>query len=274
MHIASIQTTLFFFGKRKARSAFSRFVVTWKGLPFSVIEEVTVASPHTYESASYSRPPSESFVNGNLDTVHLTFLCFWPGRIVAREHPTEEACVDCAPSSVPREVFSLLSPPSQLASATASSSTATSSAEPQSTECQDIQPPEVLKPAIIIEFCDRCRWAPRASWIQTELFLTFPIPLLRSITLQPLNAPETGGRFRVWLDRGNGWELCWCRKKEGGFPELKVLKQRIRNLIQPDMSLGHSDVHGKHKAAVSATTNPSAANVASGTAGSDHASAV
>lgn len=36
---------------------------------------------------------------------------------------------------------------------------------------------------------------------------------------------------------------------EGGFPELKVLKQRIRNLVQPDMGLGHSDVHGKNSEA-------------------------
>ncbi|WVQ69715.1 uncharacterized protein L199_007935 [Kwoniella botswanensis] len=80
-----------------------------------------------------------------------------------------------------------------------------------------------IKPSVIIEFCDRCRWAPRATWIQTELFLTFPNPLLRSITLIPLNAPETGGRFRVWLDRGDakGDQLVWDRKTEGGFPELK-----------------------------------------------------
>ncbi|OWZ56761.1 selenoprotein W [Cryptococcus neoformans c45] len=104
-----------------------------------------------------------------------------------------------------------------------------------------------VKPSVIIEFCDRCRWAPRATWIQTELFLTFPNPILRSITLMPLNAPETGGRFRVWVDVGKGMgdELAWDRKTEGGFPELKVLKQRIRNLVQPDMGLGHSDVHGK-----------------------------
>ena len=74
------------------------------------------------------------------------------------QHPAEEACVDCAPPSVPREVFSLLSPPSQLAAATASVSTSIPAAASQSTECQDIQPPEPLKPAVIIEFCDRCRW--------------------------------------------------------------------------------------------------------------------
>ncbi|WWC69139.1 uncharacterized protein I206_103075 [Kwoniella pini CBS 10737] len=104
-----------------------------------------------------------------------------------------------------------------------------------------------FKPNLIIEFCDRCRWAPRATWIQTELFLTFPSPLIRTITLIPLNSPETGGRFRVWVDigLGKGDELVWDRKTEGGFPELKVLKQRIRNLIQPDLNLGHSDVNGK-----------------------------
>lgn len=85
--------------------------------------------------------------------------------------------------------------------------------------------------------------APRASWTQTELLLTFPTPLIRTSSLQPLTSPETGGRFRVWLDRGqgNGFELVWDRKSEGGFPELKVLKQRVRNLVQPEMSLGHSD---------------------------------
>jgi hypothetical protein len=31
---------------------------------------------------------------------------------------------------------------------------------------------------------------------------------------------------------------------EGGFPELKILKQKIRNLVSPDMGLGHSDKAG------------------------------
>lgn len=60
---------------------------------------------------------------------------------------------------------------------------------------------------------DDARRSPRASWTQTELFLTFPPPLLGSITLQPLNTPETGGQFRVWIDTGvNGWQLVWDRK--------------------------------------------------------------
>lgn len=116
-------------------------------------------------------------------------------------------------------------------------------------------PPEEL-PRIVIEFCDRCRWLFRATWTLTELFLTFP-PIsidvevdalegreggkverkesgLKAISLLPRSAPETGGRFRVWLYRQSdgreeefaswgGAELVWDRKLEGGFPEMKEL---------------------------------------------------
>jgi len=99
---------------------------------------------------------------------------------------------------------------------------------------------------ISIEFCDRCRWLHRATWVQTELFLTFPPPTIESVALVPRNTEETAGRFRVWLSRGSHPpELMWDRKVEGGFPELKILKQRIRDHIQPGKSLGHSDVKAK-----------------------------
>ncbi|KAF8742437.1 hypothetical protein AX14_004650 [Amanita brunnescens Koide BX004] len=96
--------------------------------------------------------------------------------------------------------------------------------------------------SITIEFCDRCRWLHRATWTQTELFLTFPPPAIESITLIPLISDETAGRFRVWLSHGSEpAQLMWDRKVEGGFPELKLLKQRIRDKVQPGKSLGHSD---------------------------------
>lgn len=44
--------------------------------------------------------------------------------------------------------------------------------------------------------------------------------------------------------------LLWDRKTEGGFPETKVLKQRVRDRIDPKRDLGHSDVGGKKKDAV------------------------
>ncbi|KAH7879536.1 Rdx family-domain-containing protein [Lentinula edodes] len=105
---------------------------------------------------------------------------------------------------------------------------------------------------VTIEFCDRCRWLHRATWTQTELLLTFPPPLIECISLLPRNTDETAGRFRVWLTipASNQTDslsntLLWDRKVEGGFPELKVLKQRLRDKIQPGKSLGHSD-KGNH----------------------------
>ncbi|KZT26941.1 hypothetical protein NEOLEDRAFT_1062045 [Neolentinus lepideus HHB14362 ss-1] len=105
-----------------------------------------------------------------------------------------------------------------------------------------IPPSPLPGPSIAIEFCDRCRWLHRATWLSTELFLTFPPPTLKGITLMPMSADETAGRFRVWLFlHGEQPHLIWDRKVEGGFPELKVLKQRVRDHVQPGKSLGHSD---------------------------------
>ena len=54
--------------------------------------------------------------------------------------------------------------------------------------------------------------------------LTFPTPVIKAVTILPLNSEETGGRFRVWLSLADRPPLLmWDRKVEGGFPELKVL---------------------------------------------------
>ncbi|KAF8559028.1 hypothetical protein OG21DRAFT_1480896 [Imleria badia] len=105
-----------------------------------------------------------------------------------------------------------------------------------------VPPSPLPHPRIVIEFCDRCRWLHRATWVSTELLLTFPPPALTAVSVVPLNSDDTAGRFRVWLEVGDGPPiLVWDRKVNAGFPELKVLKQRIRDHIQPDRSLGHSD---------------------------------
>lgn len=49
--------------------------------------------------------------------------------------------------------------------------------------------------------------------------------------------PGTGGIFEVRV----GDNLVWSRKVEGGFPEIKVLKQRVRDAVAPDKDLGHAD---------------------------------
>ena len=49
--------------------------------------------------------------------------------------------------------------------------------------------------------------------------------------------PGGSGIFDVRVNA----ELIWSRKDEGRFPELKELKQRVRDRVAPDKALGHSD---------------------------------
>jgi len=90
-----------------------------------------------------------------------------------------------------------------------------------------------MKPNIEIEYCPGCRWLLRAAWVAQELLTTFEKEL-GGVRLVP---SETSGRFLVTLDG----ETVWDRKVEGGFPELKALKQRVRDRIAPERDLGHSD---------------------------------
>ena len=94
-----------------------------------------------------------------------------------------------------------------------------------------------MKPTVEIEYCTGCRWLLRAGWSAQELLTTFEKEL-GGVTLRP---SETSGRFLVTVD---GHEI-WDRKSRGGFPEMKELKQLIRDHIAPERDLGHSDVSGK-----------------------------
>jgi selenoprotein W-related protein len=53
--------------------------------------------------------------------------------------------------------------------------------------------------------------------------------------------PGTGGVFDVRLQG----ETVWSRKQQGGFPDLAVLKQLVRDRIAPDRDLGHVDRAGR-----------------------------
>lgn len=86
---------------------------------------------------------------------------------------------------------------------------------------------------IEIEYCTGCRWLTRASWIAQELLITFEEEL-SSVSLLP---SFEAGTFRISSED----TLFWDRKLEGGFPELKALKQRIRAVVNPGKDLGHSD---------------------------------
>ncbi|MEE3169250.1 MAG: SelT/SelW/SelH family protein [Pseudomonadota bacterium] len=83
-----------------------------------------------------------------------------------------------------------------------------------------------------IHYCTGCRWLLRSAWMAQELLTTFEADI-SELSLHP----GSGGIFEVWV---NG-ERVWSRKDDGGFPEITVLKQRVRDQIDPERSLGHSD---------------------------------
>ncbi|UWQ24663.1 SelT/SelW/SelH family protein [Leisingera aquaemixtae] len=92
-------------------------------------------------------------------------------------------------------------------------------------------PPE--KPTVTISYCTGCNWLLRAGWMAQELLQTFQ-GTLGGVTLVP---GDTGGIFEIHVDK----ELVWDRKRDGGFPDAKELKTRVRDRIDPDRDLGHLD---------------------------------
>jgi selenoprotein W-related protein len=85
---------------------------------------------------------------------------------------------------------------------------------------------------IEIHYCRQCRWLLRAAWYAQELLTTFE-PELREVAL----VPGPGGRFEVRIDG----DTVWSRAAAGRFPELKELKQLVRDRVAPGKDLGHSD---------------------------------
>ena len=84
-----------------------------------------------------------------------------------------------------------------------------------------------------IEYCTGCHWLIRAAWVAQELLSNFESELDEGA----LRPGGTGGVFEIRL---NG-ETIWSRKQEGRFPEIKELKQRIRDSVAPGRDLGHVD---------------------------------
>ncbi|KAM0717490.1 hypothetical protein Q7P37_007342 [Cladosporium fusiforme] len=100
-------------------------------------------------------------------------------------------------------------------------------------------------PRVAITYCTQCRWMLRAAYFGQELLSTFGTSIGEIALI-----PATGGLFTVHLTYKPQSEssdvqaqevLIWDRKAEGGFPETKILKQRVRNHIEPGKDLGHSD---------------------------------
>lgn len=100
-------------------------------------------------------------------------------------------------------------------------------------------------PAISIEYCTGCNWMLRSTWLAQELLTTFD-GTLEVVSLVPNYAGD--GIFEIELATKDGDVVTvWSRKAEGRFPEAKELKQRVRDKIDPEKSLGHSDTDARKK---------------------------
>ena len=87
-------------------------------------------------------------------------------------------------------------------------------------------------PRVAITYCRQCNWLLRAAWMAQELLATFAEDL-GEVAL----VPGTGGVFMIECDG----LLVWERTRDGGFPDVKALKQRVRDRLAPGRDLGHLD---------------------------------
>ena len=98
---------------------------------------------------------------------------------------------------------------------------------------------------IVIRYCTGCQWMLRSTYLASELLTTFKDELSlggSEIAIQPVNEPT--GVFQVLVNDEKVWDRTDVDPVTGekvGFPETKILKQLVRDLVLPEKSLGHSD---------------------------------
>nr|WP_121272891.1 SelT/SelW/SelH family protein [Pedobacter schmidteae] len=90
-----------------------------------------------------------------------------------------------------------------------------------------------MKATITIEYCPKCGWMLRAAYMAQELLSTFTDEL-NGVLLKP---SETGGAYIISINDA----MVFDRKEQGRFPEIKELKQLVRDVVSPEKNLGHSD---------------------------------
>ena len=85
---------------------------------------------------------------------------------------------------------------------------------------------------IEIVYCKKCRWLLRTTWIAEELLTSFDEEL-SEVSLKP----GTGGLFEIRVNN----QIIWSLKDKGRFPEIKEIKNLVRDEIAPEKTLGHTD---------------------------------
>lgn len=110
-------------------------------------------------------------------------------------------------------------------------------------------------PLVSIAYCVRCKWMLRAAWYQQEILQTFGSKPDQTITAKNGGIPKltinsvllkpslVAGTFTiaVKVSRHDNWIVIWDRKMNGGFPDSKTVKQKIRDLVRPGLKMGHLD---------------------------------
>jgi selenoprotein W-related protein len=91
---------------------------------------------------------------------------------------------------------------------------------------------QVARHRVQITYCTQCNWMLRAAWMAQELLSTFTSEL-GEVALRP----GSGGIFEIHVDN----QLVWSRTERGRFPDIKELKQLVRDLVAPEKDLGHAD---------------------------------
>ncbi|KAJ9475748.1 hypothetical protein PHBOTO_005844 [Pseudozyma hubeiensis] len=160
-----------------------------------------------------------------------------------------EECTDCSPPTAVSDGLE----------ASQSAATAMDTSQPAAENLMDpgtfIPPLSAVDglptPLVVIEYCQRCKFGLRANWFQQELLSTFAPTTteaeagasIAAVLMIPKVDDASAGRFRVYFlaPAEKGLKLVWDRKVQSGFPEMKVLKQKLRDLINPSFGLGHSD---------------------------------
>ena len=84
-----------------------------------------------------------------------------------------------------------------------------------------------------IHYCTKCKWLLRSTWMAQELLSTFEDDI-SEVALIP-------GADAIFEIKVNG-NLIWSRVRDGGFPDIKVLKSLIRDVVAPNKDLGHIDI--------------------------------
>lgn len=90
-----------------------------------------------------------------------------------------------------------------------------------------------MSPTITIEYCPKCGWMLRAAYMAQELLTTFS-EHVHGVLLRP---SPVEGRYTIYC----GSETLFDRKTAGRFPDIKELKQLVRDQVAPGLSLGHAD---------------------------------